>query len=364
MTLTRRDECRVGDEPGDVEEPQDAGQVGQARWVREERRRRGVELVDRLERARDQPHERDREGDDQGDRQEGPAATGAPAHDVRPEVRDAPAGEAEEERREDQDADDDHHRRSRGIPEPAGGERGLVDVQGRGQRRVIRSATGQHVGRREDLRGADQADDGEIEGDRQEGRPRDVAEARHGAGAIERRGIAQLARHRPERGDVDDDVDPDAPQPDEDHRRHRPGGIAQPGRTLDADRAEQAVDQAEARVEDPAPHQRGRDAGHDHRHEDRRAQDRPAAPHPTEQQRQPEPDDQPGHDRRKAVDDGVGDGRRKARVGDERRRSCRGRPSGARAAAPSRRRRAAAAASERDRPGGRPGRSATGEMRR
>ena len=168
-----RDQRGVGDQPGHVQEAEDAGQVVEARRVRQEGRGRRVELVERLEGAGHEPHERQRERDDHGDGEDRPPAAGhdsAPRYGTRrPTNRNCERGQQQDHREHD-----DRHRRP--VPELAVSERRLERVQGGRERRVVRTAARQDVARREDLRGGDPVDDREVEGHRQQGRPGHVPE--------------------------------------------------------------------------------------------------------------------------------------------------------------------------------------------
>ena len=88
-------------------------------------------------------------------------------------------------------------------------------------------------------------------------RQRDEPQLLPPVGAVDRRGLVELLRHRLERGEVHDHeerrADPDVHQ---DHGEARPVRIAQPRHRIHADALQQPVERAVGRVEQPQPGER------------------------------------------------------------------------------------------------------------
>ena len=170
---------------------------------------------------------------------------------------------------------------------------------------MVRPTAGEDVGGREDLERAQEVDDPQVEGDRREQWPADVAEAAPRPRPVELGRLVELARDRLQGREVDEHVHADAGQTEQDQRRHGPRLAVQPPGTGDADLRQELVREPEARVEQPAPEEGHRDAGEHRRQEDDRAEEADAGPRAPQQQRQPEADGEAGRDDAGGVGRGV-----------------------------------------------------------
>ena len=166
-----------------------------------------------------------------------------------------------------------HDADRRGVSPAAAVERLVVEVERGhfGPPAGADSAAGHHLHEHEDI----ERDDADVDQrgaerlpDQREG---DVPERGPAVGAVEHRRLVERRRDRLHAGDVDDHVEADAGPDDDRHDRPENGGrVAEPGplQTVEPNRAQRPVEQADVGVIDVAPEHADDDGGDDLREEE------------------------------------------------------------------------------------------------
>ena len=211
-----------------------------------------------------------------------------------------------------------HPRKRGGVPHVVVAEGIVDDLLDHGGGGAGRAAAGHDPDLIEDLEGADQRDDQGKEGGRRKHGQGDVAKTLPGIGAIHRGGFIILVRNILQPAQEDGhQVAGVLPNAGDNDRQHGPIWVEQPGGALDAEQAEQKVDQAILGIENPGPQQGHRHPGRNDRHEEGRPKDGLAGQAAVEQQGRPQAGSQHQGNITQQVSKGMAQGCPKFCVGEQ-----------------------------------------------